>query len=210
MNLVVAIPSRGLIQSRTMDDVLRNVEGYEAGFVFAHGLNIPQSHNEVISQACELLEPGRPNEYIWLVEDDMEIPIGTLDVMLKEIQHKEIVVCDYPCGVDQPTVKYLKGEFAYAGLGCVLIRPATLDKLSLPIFRTDTAYQLQDDELIPYTQNLPDHGLLDIDFWVRLVQAGVEPVVSSVKVGHYFMKRPLLPRHGNTSGSEYEVDLWRL
>jgi len=203
--IVVAVPSRGLIHSRTMDDVLANVEGYKNHFVFAHGENIPDSHNSVIEQAREL-QP----DYIWLVEDDMHLPAGTLFTMLEEIEGHEIVVCDYPCGVDKPTVFYLGGEFAYAALGCVLIRPEALDKLMPPVFRTDTSYQIQDDQLIPSPSRGQPHGLLDVDFWVRVKEANIDFVVSKKKVGHYYLKSPQIPKTGNHTGKMYQVDTWLL
>lgn len=201
--LAVCLPSRGLVHSRTMQDILANALGFdrEVGFYFAHGHPIPDSHNIVIEEALE----DKP-DYIWLVEDDQQLPHGILD-SLGSVQ-ADVAVADYPVRGNKHSVTYIGGEFQYAGLGCVLIRPEVFDRLEKPYFRTDTEYVMSEEGLTPTQAVMGNHGLLDVDFYQRCLEIGVDIQVISETAGHYHLKKPELPKFGNQTALEYKVETW--
>lgn len=202
--IAVCIPSRALIQSRTMESVLDNLEGHDYRFCFAHGLPIPDCHNEVVETALKL----KP-DYIWLLEDDQLIPEGHLDEMMRELEDAEAIVSDYPVGSGgtQHCVQITNGQFVWAGLGCVLLRPSVFDKLDRPYFRTDTSYQVEGNQVIE-VRPMGSHGLHDVDFWQRLMKAGITPKITRKSVGHIHMLSPDLPRLGNDTANQYKIEVW--
>lgn len=204
--LAVCMPSRSLIHSRTMESVLDNLVGYDFRFCFAHGLPIPDCHNYIIEKALEL----KP-ELIWMLEDDQWIPPGTLDSMVHELTDHEIIVADYPVGIDgnQHCVHIANGYFIWAGLGCVLMRPSVLEKLDRPYFRTDTSYQLEGEKVIK-VKPMGNHGVDDVDFWQRLMEKGVHPVISRQTIGHIQLVEPAMPKWGNSSANAYKVKIHQL
>lgn len=179
--IAICLPSRGLVHSRTMQDILTNIRDFtEVGFYFSHGYDIPESHNIPVEEALQ----DKP-DLIWLCEDDMSYPHDILERMVKA--DVDLAVCDYPVGVGRlPCIKWKDGELIYAGLGCVLVKPWIFEKLGYPYFRTDVSYQL--DTMEPVKTNIPTpHGLHDVDFWVRALK--LNPSYSVIgNVGHYKLK----------------------
>ena len=199
--IAVLLPSRGLVHSRTMQDILANVLGtdLDVGFYFSHGNNIPDSHNLVVEEAMK----DKP-DYLWLVEDDMQLPPGILKELLEA--HTDIALADYPVRGDQHSVTRNKdGEFLYGGLGCVLIKKKVFkEKLAPPFFRTDYSYTPDMEQVEP----MGNHGLLDVDFYQQCKWARIEVKVINMTAGHYFLKSPELPKFGNDTGSQYKVETW--
>jgi len=196
--IAVCIPSRGLMHSRTMQDILANTLGKdELGFYFSHGFPIPDSHNIPVEEALA----DKP-DYIFLVEDDMALPSDILERMLEA--DVDLCVADYPVN-GLPCIKYAKdGELLYAGVGCVLVKPWIFKKLGKPYFRTDTSYMADTMEPVP-NKDPNAHGLLDVDFWVRALKLNPSYVVIG-SVGHYNLVSPQLPKRGNQTGLEYKVE----
>ncbi len=150
-------------------------------------------------------------DYIWLVEDDMQLPRGILQELIES--DADVAIADYPVHKNLPTVKRdMYGEFLSAGLGCVLIKPHVFEKLERPWFRTDTQYI--GAELSPQpVRSKPEevHGLQDTDFWVRVRQIpNITIKVIETKIGQYNLVEPKLPKHGNHTGEQYVVETWTL
>ena len=121
--IAVVLASRGLVHSRTMQDILANALGKdELGFYFSHGNPIPECQNIIIEEAL-LDEP----EYIWMCEDDNQYPPDILKELLEA--NADIAVADYPVRGNKHSVTYIRGVFQYAGLGCVLVRPWVFERL---------------------------------------------------------------------------------
>ena len=186
-----------------MQDILANVgDERELGFYFSHGNPIPDCHNIIIEEA--LLD--KP-DYIWMCEDDNQYPPGILKELLEA--DADIAVADYPVRGNKHSVTYIRGSFAYAGLGCVLIKPSVFDRLERPYFRVDTEYVLSDEGLLPTKAVMGNHGLSDVDFWQRCIELDVDIKVVDTPAGHYYLKKPELPKWGNLSANEYIVEEWK-
>ena len=201
--IAVVLASRGLVHSRTMQDILANVgDEREVGFYFSHGNPIPDCQNIIIEEALE----DKP-DYIFMVEDDQQLPHGILKELMET--DADIAVADYPVRGNKHSVTYMHGDFQYAGLGCVLIKPSVFERLSKPYFRTDTEYVVQDGELTPTQAVMGNHGLSDVDFWQRCIELDVDNKVIEMTAGHYYLKKPELPKFGNNTALEYIVEEWK-
>lgn len=202
--LAICLPSRALVHSRTMQDILANCLGIdELGFYFSHGNPIPDCHNLIVEEALE----DKP-DHLWLVEDDQQFPHGILKELLEA--NTDIAVADYPVRQNKHSVTYIGGQFQYAGLGCVLIKPWVFEALEKPYFRVDTEYVMSPEGLTPTPAVMANHGLSDVDFYQRaLAIPHIEVKVIDMAAGHYHLKTPELPKYGNQTALDYTVDLWK-
>ena len=196
--IAIIIPSRGLVHSRTMEDVIRALKGYDYDLFMAHGFSIPDCFNVPTEQAL-LHNPT----HLLFIEDDMQLPPDIIDELF--FAKADIATADYPVRGNQHVVTYLNGKFAWGGLGCTLIKREVFDALEMPYFRTDTAYQVQDDKLIP-TEAKANYGIFDVDFYQRTKDFSVK--VIDMTAGQYFLKKPELPKYANDTAKQYEVELW--
>lgn len=189
-----------------MEDVLKNMLqalGVEVQFVFSHGLPQPDAENHLVDEALKH-EP----DYIWFIDDDMQLPETMLSDMLALKQ--PFVVAHYPVATNQDALHIRNGKFESAGLGCVLITPEVLQKLSKPYFRCDTVYMWEAEQLTPYPAN-PDklyHGLHDVDFMQRMLKLGYEPSIVETQAGQYNVKDANIRKYGNNTN--LTVETWKL
>lgn len=167
----------------------------------AHGLPIPDCFNNLVDRALRT-----DCTHLLFVEDDMHLPRGIVEDLLAE--DTDIALADYPVRETQHSVMYLDGEFAYGGTGLCLVRREVFDLMEPPYFRTHVAYQIQDGKLIAGAATAEAHGLQDVDFYQRTKDFSVSVIPRNA--GHYFLKKPELPKYGNDTALEYEVLLWQL
>lgn len=199
--LAVLLPSRGLVHSRTVEDLQAALQGYDYHLFLSHGLPIPDAQNYVTHQALKSTA-----DHFLYIEEDMALPPTIVGELFAA--DADISTADYPVRGNQHTVTYIGGKFAYAGFGCTLVKRQVFDKLKPPYFRTNTEYQIEDDKLIPRPRSGANYGLFDVDFYQRALQAGFHVKVIPRTAGQYFLVRPELPRYYNTSGLDYEVERW--
>lgn len=67
MKIGVILPSRGLIFSRTAEEILNNLKKVPHKIYFAHKRPIPECFNEPLEEALA----DKDITHIWFVEDDM-------------------------------------------------------------------------------------------------------------------------------------------
>lgn len=196
------VPSRGLVHSRFMQDVIAATLGYNVNWYFSHGNPIPDAQNILVEEAL-----GDKNDYLFLVEDDQQLPHDILRHLLEA--DADIAVADYPVRGDKHCVTYANGVLQYAGLGCTLVKAEVFEKLDKPYFRTDTEYVMTKEGLTPTTAVMGNHGLLDVDWWQRcLAVPFIDVKVIKQTAGHYYLEEPKLPKWGNGTAKEYKVDTW--
>jgi hypothetical protein len=190
------------MHSRTMEDILANLQNREAVYVFSHGRPQPEAENYVFEEALKY-EP----DYIFKVEDDMQLPLGILDEMLD--MDAEVVACHYPCSEHGNDAYHVRnGVFENMGLGCALIRADVFKKLEKPWFRTDVDYVWNGEELEanPSREGVDRHGGHDTYFSQQLVKIGVTPAIIETKCGQYFTDA--VRKYGNKT--QQMVTTWRL
>ena len=197
--IAVLIPSRGMVHSRTMEHILRNLHGKQAKFFFTHDLPIPDCFNELVSRALAI-----GATHLWFVEEDMKLQEGTLSALLAT--DSDIATIDYPVAEFHPTIKY-HGEDAIAcGTGCVLIKAEVFTKLGKPYFRTDTIYNVGS-----YAETKVDpkagYGKHDIDFGIRARNAGFKIAVVNKPGGQYRLVH--LGKSATNQGT-HEITEWKL
>lgn len=186
--IIAGIPSRGLIHSRTIDDVLANKPDK---IIFAHGMKQPDAQNYLLKQSLK-----HSPDYIWFVDDDMKLNPDTLQKLLNA--NADIALADYPVNRNVSTVKYHDGEFLFGGMGCVLARADILKDFE---FRTDTTYSYPD--MRPSKTSSPDnrHGGHDVDFFVRLKHNNI---VVADRVGQYYSDQ----HRAKGNNTAINVEVW--
>lgn len=138
MRIAVATPSRGLVGSRTIEAVLRELAGTESvGWFLTHDLPIPDCAERAAEMA---LTAGA--DAVWFVEEDVVPPVGALAASLRLLADGYAVAAvDYP--VRQGTgciARATDGSIAWVGLGATLISRSAFEALDGPWFRTERGY----------------------------------------------------------------------
>lgn len=204
MKIAVILPSRGLMFSRTADELLQNLEGYDYEIFFAHGLSIPECFIVPLNRALK-----GDFTHVWFVEDDMILPEETLSAML--LMDSPVVTMDYPVSrTGQGAVFSDKaGRVIFSGTGCLLVKREVFDKLKKPYFRTDIKWNVQNyGDFIRMTANLmpnvAGYGLHDVTFGIKLWKAGI-PISVAGKIGQRKLKA--LGKPGTNEGA-HQIENW--
>lgn len=202
--VAVIVPSRGLIFSRTAEELLRNLDGYEYDIFFAHRLPIPDCFTKPLTKAL-----CGSYTHIWMVEDDMLLPDSTLDSMV--IMDAPVVTMDYPVSKDgQGAVfKDKAGRVLFTGTGCLLIKREVFNVLSTPYFRTDIKWGVTNHPaFIRFTPkvipNVEGYGLHDVTFGMKLWRAGI-PISVAGTIGQ--RKLVSLGKTGSNNGA-HRIEEW--
>lgn len=210
--IAVCIPSRGLMHSRTMDDILRNVDyaqdkrgHFPVRYIFSHGRGQPEAQNYITEEALKLTGL----DYICYIDDDMAIPEHVLDEMMGK--DADVVTAAYPCTAHGSNALHIRdGKFESTGLGCVLLKPHVFKKLDKPYFRCDVDYTWNGEELesTPSREGVSRHGGHDVFFSQQLVKAGIIPSVIDTKLGQYNITNNSYRKYGNET--QLNIEEWSL
>lgn len=167
------MPSRGLIHSRTIEQVLKNVTGHKVTFFLSHDLPLPDSFNDVVGRALKA-----PVSHIWLVEDDIKLPPDILSKMLA--LDKPLVSVDSPMVVNKSTVRRQNG-YTLTGTGCMLIKAEVFKALGEPYFRSVA----RDASTLKVLKVPMRWGGQDYDFCIRAHDAGFPLMLFDEPAGQY-------------------------
>lgn len=166
--LAVILPSRGLMFSRTLEELLGELKGFDYRIYWSHGRSLPDAFNEPVERAL-----ADDDVYaVLLCEDDMIIPQGILRAMFR--RNYPVVALDYPFKNDGDSTMLHDpaGNAIYSGTGFILIAKPILQELPKPIFRTDTAWDtmIKGDTLIFWPRKLTKvaYGLHDVNLGIML------------------------------------------
>ena len=182
LSFVVCTPSRGLVNSRTVESVaaiLHEADGLGLdyrGWVLSHDLPIPACHETVAERAM-----ATGADFLLWVEDDVIPPPGALRMTVVALleQDYDVVAIDYPVGAAESAwgciIRGEGDEILWCGFGCTLIRRRVLETLGRPWFTTDWRYVrvVTGWEAVPVL--VPDaqrYGQHDIHFFARARAAG--------------------------------------
>ena len=163
-NIGVILPSRGMLFTETLEELLRELAGRDYTIYWSHGNKLPACFNKPVSRALR-----QAHSHILIVEEDMVLPDGILQELLDA--DEDIIACDYPI-VNAPsgTVLYDPDDNAiFTGTGFMLAKKSALDKMPRPIFRADiewTFKQYGNKVKFAASQTDPDkvYGHHDITF----------------------------------------------
>lgn len=180
--LAVVLPSRGLMFSETLEDLLRELEGFNYEIYWAHSKPLPQCFNDPTEEAMK-----DPSVYaVLFCEDDMILPKGILKEMFA--QNYPVVALDYPFQQDgDSTVLHDPQGMAYwTGTGFLLVARQVLDGLDKPIWRTDRTFDpFIDKDTIHFWPRVLEgthYGLHDLNFGMVLYSSGV-PILPMERTG---------------------------
>lgn len=187
--LGIIVPSRGLVFSRTMESVIKNIKGVDNYELYmAHDLPLPICFNaplkKALDEGCDLL---------WFVEEDMLIPEGTLKKMIEEHEKGfKFVSTEYADRRTGVTLVQRKktGEPIYTGMGCLLVDRVIFDNMEPPWLRTCVFHLITDDDTgdIDYEPHpeIPFKGYGTQDVWLsyNARKQGHPLHVINAKIGH--------------------------
>lgn len=173
MRLAVILPSRGLIYSQTIDEVLREIRsiGCEWDIFFAHSRPIPECFNEPIQKA---MDAGFT--HFWMVEEDMVLPEGILQELIDS--GVPIAAADYPVSDKSMCVtRDRNGLVKNTGTGCLFAEREAFASV-LP-FTTKYVYEVDWSDRDKWkVMEIPEllaesmYGLHDIHFGMTLYNRG--------------------------------------
>lgn len=171
--LAVIVPSRGLMFSETLEELLTELEDFDYEIFWAHGKSLPDCFNEPTERAL-----ADPDVYGFLIcEDDMIIPKGMLKRMF-DINYP-VVAMDYPFkqNGDATTLHDPEGKAFWTGTGFILIHRGVLESVPKPIWRTDRTFDpfVDSDTIHFWPRKLEDvhYGLHDLNFGLTLYSSGL-------------------------------------
>ena len=204
MKIAVCIASRGLVHSRTMESVFKNLRGNKEWKVFfTHDQPIPHAQNALVKAALEWNA-----NYLWFVEEDMLIPNGTLAKMLG--LEKDMVAVDYPVGEKRyGCIARKKGEILWCGLGCTLIHKGVFGKIGWPWFEADKTVRITSEDPFEYVidEKIPyKYGGHDILFGIRVREKGVEITqLEGITAGHI---KPVETGKDGSNDGIHKFEVW--
>ena len=203
----VILPSRGLIFSKTAEEILKNLRGIDHKIFFSHKRPIPECFNEPLERA--LSEPNLT--HILIVEDDMIIPPEALKNALEA--NENVVTYDYPINANNVGAVFqdITGKVIYCGTGFLLLKREVFDKLKAPYFRTDIQWSVvRHNESLRFkgaeVKQDGSYGLQDITFCMKLQKAGYDIKVLPTVLGQ--RKLIALGKVGSNNGAHY-IQRWR-
>lgn len=168
MDIKVVLPTRGLIYARTLKSLKENDINFKDIFI-VDGLGIPDAQNTATQQAMD-----KYPDAVLFVEEDMEIPAGTLNKMQKV--NAAVVCVDYAVDNGYSTITRKNGKILWCGLGCTLVRRSVLEAVGYPYFDISYSYKIESHN--PYVIKKVDipykYGGLDVNFFLRVNELGYE------------------------------------
>ena len=207
MRLAVVLPSRGLVFSRTIAEVLREARGLgcEWELFMAHSRPIPECFNEPIAEGM-----AWGASHFWLVEEDMALPPG----ILAELVAAEVPVAsaDYPV---KPGVMCVNrdpdGVPRHSGTGCLLATRESLEATGP--FTTDWWYVVTDGGRTWTRQRISSsargliYGMHDIEFGMNLYSRGKPIHIIATTAGQRRIARTATERR-NADGWHDIEEMW--
>lgn len=206
MKVAIVLPSRGLMFSRTAEEILNNVKGIPHKFFFAHRLSLPECFETPTIRALEDPEIT----HLWFVEEDMILPPNTLQSMLD--MDVAAVTADYPTtDYGGGAVFKVKDRIIFCGTGCTLVKREVFDELTPPYFRTDICWNVKNygDYIkiiaVPRGKSHEGYGLHDVNFCMNLYRLDIPIHDVGFTVGQRKLKA--LGKAGTNDGA-HQIEQW--
>jgi hypothetical protein len=171
--LAVVLPSRGLMFSETLEELLGELEDFNYQIYWAHEKSLPQCFNDPTEEALK-----DPDVFaVLFCEDDMIIPKGVLKRMFSA--NYPVVALDYPFrqNGDATTLHDPDGKAYWTGTGFLLVARQVLEQIPKPIWQTGRTFDpfIAEDTLHFWPRQLDKvyYGLHDLNFGLVLYSAGM-------------------------------------
>jgi len=131
--IAALLPSRGLVHSRTVEAVDRELMDTDSKVFYTHDKPIPDCFN-ILSE--KFLDSGA--DFAWFVEEDVVPPEGALKSLLALLESgKSISFINYPLIKFNNAIcyKFFQDEVVWTGMGCTLVKREVFEKLERPWFK---------------------------------------------------------------------------
>ena len=203
--LAVILPSRGLMFSETLEDLLGELEGFNYEILWSHGKSLPECFNDPTEKALK-----DPDVFaVLIVEDDMILPKGVLRRMFET--QRPVVALDYPFqqNGDSTCLHDPEGNAYWTGTGFLLVAKAVLNQMEKPIWRTDTTFDpfVGPDTIHFWPRKLDKvfYGLHDLRFGLLLYSAGMPIYPMPETAGQHKLVK--LGEAGSNNGAHEIMDI---
>lgn len=183
--LAVIVPSRGLMFSETLEELLGELGSLDFPYeiFWAHERPLPECFNEPTEKALK-----DPDVFALLfVEDDMIIPKGILKKMFAA--NYPVVALDYPFQQDGDStcLHDPEGKAFWTGTGFMLVAKQVLQQIPKPIWQTGRTFDpfIAEDTIHFWPRQLDKvyYGLHDLNFGLVLYSAGMPIMVMDETAG---------------------------
>lgn len=206
--IAIVIPSRGLMFSRTAEEIERETKGMRRKFYFAHKQPIPDCFEKPVNDALSNVK----NTHVLILEDDMCLHQNAIWDALDA--DADVVTYDYPITKKGRGAVFAgkDGKPLFCGTGFLLIKREVFEKLSKPYFRSDISWNVQNDNgrlrfIGAYNGNSDlVYGLHDVTFGIKLWKAGIPITVLPEILGQ--RKLIALGKAGTNDGAHH-IEEWR-
>lgn len=201
----VIFPSRGLVFSRTAEELLDNLKGFPHKIYFSHRKPLPDCFELPAREALK----NKAITHLWFVEDDMALKPNTLQRLLDV--DKAVVTADYPINKDgRGAVFSVGGQIVFTGTGCLLVKRGVFEELRPPYFRTDFKWNIKNyGDFLKLTRvkdgSLDGYGLHDVNFCMNLYGRGIPIHKISGNLGQ--RKLISLGESGTNNGA-HNIEVW--
>jgi hypothetical protein len=176
---VVCVCSRGLVHSRTIEGIDKNMNEVSGDWIriFTHDKPIPEAQNSIV----ELARQYHP-EWLWFVEEDVVPPDGVLQKLLDEAKECDVVAAKYKLAGGSWSHFPINGSsLAFAGLGCLLVYLKVFDRIGYPYFRIDRQFSFA---LQPAGKQKQKYGGQDVYFFAMLKKLKIKAKLLHVECQH--------------------------
>ncbi len=205
VKVAVIFPSRGLVFSRTAEELLTNLKGIPYKIYFSHGKPLPDCFEFPVESALKNDEIT----HLFLVEDDMILP----PTILKDMLDKDVAVVtvNYPTTAKgDAAILTIKNRIIYGGTGCVLIKRQVFDELKAPYFRSDIAWIPKNKgdfiKFMAIKRDGEGYGFHDVNFFMNLYRLNIPVHKLDYTIGQ--RKLLALGKAGSNNGA-HQIEEWR-
>ncbi|MBA3678620.1 hypothetical protein H0W80_00230 [Candidatus Saccharibacteria bacterium] len=171
--LAVVLPSRGLLFSETLEELLNELEGFKYKIFWSHARSLPDCFNIPTEEALK-----DPSIFaVLFAEDDMILPKGVLKKMFG--MNYPVVALDYPFRNNGDSTMWHdpEGFVLWSGTGFLLVAKQVLENMQKPIWITNTTWDtmVKQDRVYIWPRKLTKvaYGLHDVNFGMTLYSQGL-------------------------------------
>ena len=175
----IILPSRGLIHSRTVEELLNATRNHEVKLYFSHDNPIPDCFNKPMQQALD-----DNNQFFVIIEEDMQIPPDFLNKMIPQLSKGyDIAFYDYPIRYGHHHRATQKSvDILISGTGLIGFRKRAVEQL-FPL-EADFEWSLNPPTPIEVKDKAKIYGQHDIGMWVKIYHLNLAHIMLGT-TGHY-------------------------
>lgn len=186
MSVALILPSRGLIHSRTAQELVWALDFGRLSddtipLFWSHNKPIPECFNNPMEKALALYR----NNFFIIIEEDMQIPQDSIFNICQALKRADIAFYDYPMRQDggkmERVTQVYKG-ITLSGTGLIGFTRNAVEQL-FPL-RSDLEFTLNPPMLMPTKDVTKAYGLHDVYMWYKINELGLK-FTKVGDTGHY-------------------------